>query len=352
MRRIIIVGQGIAGTCLARSCDLTNLDFIIIDNNHKSSSSMVAAGMWNPLVFRKLTKSWNIDLLLPFALRFYQTLENDLDQKILHEYKICKLFNSVREGNDWELKSDENGFVDFMNSHALADVEAAPIINEFGYGVVEHAGRINLPNLLGAYQEDLKKRGKIILTEFDFDKLNHHDSGVEYYGEFYDAVVFCEGAAVLQNSFFNWLPFQPNKGELITIFCPDLKVESLLNKGFFILPLGDDKYRVGATFSINDQSTGTSENSLNWIVGKLKNVIQCSYEILDHKSGIRPTVSDRKPLLGRHPEYKNLYLLNGMGTKGVVIAPLMSDLLRNLMMHNEPLPQDVDLQRFSLKSGD
>ena len=51
------------------------------------------------------------------------------------------------------------------------------------------------------------------------------------------------------------------------------------------------------------------------------------FEILSHNSGIRPTTKDRRPLLGRHTTLKRLHLLNGLGTRGVLMAPLLSEWL-------------------------
>ena len=67
---------------------------------------------------------------------------------------------------------------------------------------------------------------------------------------------------------------------------------------------------------------------------------------MEHKAGVRPTVSDRRPLIGLHPENKQLAVFNGMGTKGVMIAPYFADQLVNLLLNNKSLSEEVDITRF------
>ena len=346
MKKIIIVGQGIAGTCFAQTCALNGIAYKVVDNNWKHASSLVAAGMWNPLVFRRLTKSWNIDTLLPFALEFYAELESKLKIKCVEHYRICRFFSSIQDSNDWDVKSMDPGFEYYMPSEKLNDVDQAPVKNEFGYGVVDKSGRVHLPKLLQATRKWLHENDALIEADFSFDELQLNNENIIYRDEEYQAIVFCEGAAVLDNPLFNWLPVQPNKGEVFTIHCPDLKVESLLNKGFFILPLKDDMYRVGATFNTGDRSHDTTDQAKEWLKQKLDKVLNCSYTIVDQKAGVRPTVADRRPLIGQHPLHSNVFLLNGLGTKGVSIAPLMSQYLMDSILFGRELPEEVDVKRF------
>ncbi|NBY41195.1 MAG: FAD-dependent oxidoreductase [Flavobacteriia bacterium] len=57
--------------------------------------------------------------------------------------------------------------------------------------------------------------------------------------------------------------------------------------------------------------------------------------VVDQAAGIRPTTPDRKPLMGQHKDYKKLYLFNGLGAKGYLIAPNVSLLMADLIL-NEP----------------
>ena len=69
-------------------------------------------------------------------------------------------------------------------------------------------------------------------------------------------------------------------------------------------------------------------------------------EVIDQKASIRPTVSDRRPIIGPHPIYKNLICLNGMGTRGTMLAPAMVDELFNHLENGTEIDKEADISRF------
>ena len=55
---------------------------------------------------------------------------------------------------------------------------------------------------------------------------------------------------------------------------------------------------------------------------------------------------DRRPLVGQHPNHKNMYVLNGLGTRGVLVAPSMAKALYNSIEKNTSLSKEIDINRF------
>lgn len=76
-------------------------------------------------------------------------------------------------------------------------------------------------------------------------------------------------------------------------------------------------------------------------------MISCPFEIINQVAGIRPTVKDRRPLVGQHKDYKNMYLLNGLGTRGVMIGPYVAKQLYELIHKDIPLEKDISLSRLN-----
>ena len=159
--------------------------------------------------------------------------------------------------------------------------------------------------------------------------------------------MFCEGFGLKQNPFFKELPLNGTKGETMIIKAPELQIDFQIKSTVFVLPLGDDLYKVGATFNWKDKSSKPTKEGKEELVEKLKKVIRVPYEIVHHSAGIRPTTKDRKPLVGVHPEYKNLAVLNGLGTRGVMIAPTVAHELYQHLENNEPLDAEIDIKRFN-----
>ena len=165
-------------------------------------------------------------------------------------------------------------------------------------------------------------------------------------------IIFCEGFGVKQNPYFNHLPLEEVKGEIITIHAPKLEIDFLLKSTLFVLPLGNNRYKVGATFNHKDKTSIPSIEGKDELVEKLKKVITVPYTIVSQSAGIRPAVKDRKPLVGTNVSYKQLSVLNGLGTRGVMIAPTVA---KNLFQHIEfgtELDPEIDIKSCLLYTSD
>jgi glycine/D-amino acid oxidase-like deaminating enzyme len=149
-----------------------------------------------------------------------------------------------------------------------------------------------------------------------------------------------------KNLFFNYLPLNEVKGELIIVHAPKLEIDFLIKSTLFVLPLGNHLYKVGATFNWSDKTSNPSEEGKTELVEKLKKVITVPYKIVEQTAGIRPTVRDRRPLVGVHPAYNRLAILNGLGTRGVMIAPTVAKQLFNNLEKDEKLDVEIDIKRF------
>jgi glycine/D-amino acid oxidase-like deaminating enzyme len=81
-------------------------------------------------------------------------------------------------------------------------------------------------------------------------------------------------------------------------------------------------------------------------VASLSKLIKCPFEVVDQMAGMRPTVKDRRPLLGILSS-EHILFFNGLGTRGLGMAPLLSQQLYNFTEQNIPLPEEINIQRFS-----
>ena len=84
-----------------------------------------------------------------------------------------------------------------------------------------------------------------------------------------------------------------------------------------------------------------------YLLEKLRKMITCDFEVVDQVSGIRPATSDRKPLVGEHSDYKGMYICNGFGSRGVLIAPSVAKNLISPIENGVQLPEEIDIRRFS-----
>jgi hypothetical protein len=110
----IILGQGLAGTVLAFRLLERGEEVRIIDDQWKSSSSMVAAGLWNPIVFRRINKSWKADECIAELDLFYPSLEDKLKAKFYRSVPIWRIHGSKQEQDLWDEKKDLPGFRPYL----------------------------------------------------------------------------------------------------------------------------------------------------------------------------------------------------------------------------------------------
>jgi glycine/D-amino acid oxidase-like deaminating enzyme len=142
------------------------------------------------------------------------------------------------------------------------------------------------------------------------------------------------------------LPLDGTKGEIIMIKAPDLHLNAIVNASLYIVPLENDFYNVGATYNWEDKTNTPTEVGKKELVDKLKEIISCDFEIISHKAGVRPTVKDRRTLIGKHPDQNNMFILNGLGTRGVLLAPFLAKLLFEFIEYNSEIDQHYSVSRY------
>ena len=344
----IIVGLGLAGIAMVEELKSQEKTFVVYEDSSQTSS-LVAGGMYNPVILKRFTPVWNAKEQLDIAIPFYLSLEKELSASFDQSLDIYRTFKSVEEQNNWFIASDKPALQEYMHPE-LVKVEVNHVVAPYHAGKVKHTGRIRVRELVSAYREYLKENGQLIEQTFRHDRIITWDTHIEYKNRTAERIVFCEGNGLKNNPFFNKLPLNGTKGELLTIHAPDLKLEAIIKSSVFVLPLGNDLYKVGATFNWSDKTNTPTQEGRKELEDKLKTVITCEYKIVEHEAGVRPTTGDRRPLLGVHKDNHRLVLLNGLGTRGVMIAPLMAKKLYQCIENNQALDREIDISRFKQKN--
>ena len=187
---------------------------------------------------------------------------------------------------------------------------------------------------------------KKILKYEAFNHARFKISEREYEGIRYDAVVFCCGSENDGLPYFQKVNIEHTKGQIISISSEELNEKECWNRKGFLLPIGNKKFKVGATIEreINNvKHTVQAQQELQAILGGMSDA---NYEIDGQEAGIRPTVYDRRPVMGEHPETKGLYIFNGLGTKGYLLAPLLSLEMANHILYKTKLNKECCVSRF------
>ena len=340
----IIVGLGLAGLAVTRELVENNKSFIVFEDNSQNSS-MVAGGIYNPVILKRFTAVWNGESQLKTAIPFYKALENKFQKRYHDPIDIYRIFQSIEEQNNWFMACEKPALSNYMVPQIVSK-NFKGVTAKFGFGKLTNTGRIITKTLLNDYRNYLATKNLIKNEQFKYAEVEITDEGITYNGINAQKIVFCEGFGLKENPFFKYLPMREVKGELLTIHAPDLNVNFLIKAAVFVLPLGNSFFKVGATFNWEDKTKLPTEEGKQELVSKLETFISTPYKIVGHTAGIRPTVKDRRPLVGKHPKYPNMAVLNGLGTRGVILAPITAKALYNYLENDIALPKEISINRF------
>jgi len=342
----IIVGSGLAGIAFAETLLQNKKSFVIFDN-HSQNSTRIAGGLYNPVILKRFSEVWNAAQQLEIVDDFYKKIEDKLNLQVDFKLPIYRKFFSVEEQNNWFIASDKPNLAPFLST-TIIQKKYSSIDSPFGYGEVLHTGFVDTVVLLEKYQAYLHEMNLFADSTFDYTQMQIFNDNITYQNIKAKHIVFAEGFGMHANPFFNHLPLDGTKGELFIIKAPELDIDVIVNTSVFILPLGNNFFKVGATYNWADKTNTTTEEGKQELIDRLREILTCDFEIIEHFAGVRPTVKDRRPLLGTHPLHKNLHILNGLGTRGVMLAPAMAIDLYHFIEEGKPLDKTIDIKRYTI----
>lgn len=340
----IIIGAGLGGIAFCETALKQQKSFIVL-NDASENSSKIAAGLYNPVILKRFSQVWHAKEQLDLLTSFYKSLEDKLKVKLDYKLPIYRKLFSIEEQNNWYIATDKPKVGNFLSAKLIKKYYPF-LLAPFEFGEVFKTGFIDTKQLLNHYQNYLISINSYQQERFDYKLLECHEKYVQYKNLQAKHIVFAEGFGVRFNPFFNHLPVDGTKGELLIIKAAALDVNEIINSSIYLIPIGNNLYKVGATYNWEDKTNIPTENGKNELLENIKNLINCDFEIVTHVAGVRPTVKDRRPLAGTHPVFKRYHILNGLGTRGVMLAPEMAHHLFHYIENKIPLDDHIDIKRY------
>ena len=342
----VIVGFGIAGATIARELVHRGHRILVIDSNvHKATA--IAGGTIHPAVLRYYNQVWRADEFWPKAKTFYQNWEQELEIPLITTKGLIRVFDTKEESERWCEKRVDEFWGQYLRP--LSDVkeqELTHLNTPHGYGISEDFWRFDPKLLLETYRQRLTDEGQYLNIDLAFNSEQTLNDALADFGFKAKHVILAQG---YQQTYWPGLihgnPIQAKKGQYMIIECPGLKLSKVVKSKFFIIPMGQDYYQVGATYPRQDQPNDIKE-SQNKIVADLDGLLKLPYRIVDYWDGVRPTTKDRKPILGRMDPQSDVYVYNGLNSRGLLMAPLLASWLADFILDKKELPPEVSLNRF------
>jgi len=341
----IVIGQGIAGSCLAFELLKRDRSILLFDQPDENISSRIAPGIFNPVTGKNLVLTWKAHVLFDYFHEFYVEFEKSVRKKILYNKNIYRPFLTIHEQNDWMGKSTSSNYLPFVQDIHPPKFYDQYIHDPLGGVEIKHSGYIDIQMFLDCIKEILIAKEAYIEEHFEVDLLQAQNSQLYYKNLETKNLIFCDGPNNHENKYFSHLPFSMIKGELLTIET-SIKLPVIFNRGVFVHPLKNNICKVGSTYELNPINVKPSEIGRNQLISQLGQLLKIKYKILDHTAGIRPTTRDRRPFIGKHPNYPQIGIFSGLGTKGVSLSPYFSKQLVDFFENGKELDREVDIKRY------
>lgn len=324
---IQIIGHGLAGAILAETLSDAGLRVRVWDDGGPAASQ-VAAGLYTPLTGRRLVRSWALEEALPVVNHFYPELEKKLQVPFFHPLHSLRIFRSEAERTEWERQPDP------IHTR-VCDVSGYPFLSPWGGCEVRGGGWVNLPPMLQALQAYRQQRGE----------WGAPDGSA-------DITVWAEGIKASDNPLWQDIGWRHAQGDILTLDIPGLPEDRIYHPGKFLLPLGQQRFRCGATYDWDATHPAPTRKGRAEIEADLSAVLQLPFQVLAHEAGIRPVAKARVPVAGPHPEHPDQWIFNGFGSKGVLMAPWMAARLLAHLQNGAALPKETQAARRMMRERD
>lgn len=345
MARFLLIGQGIAGSCLTWKLIRAGNEVLVLDAAHPHSASKAAEGLMNPITGRKYVKSWLFDELFSAALKTYREMEAELGVSVLTTHPIYRFLHSDRDLRVWDERIADPDFIKYLENTDIQQLPTKYTPEKKGGFRIAGAAQLNAAALLPAIREFLLERGCLLEEEFDHSKLDAKAG--TYRGEEFDHIIFAEGHRYKFNPLLEWLPIEGTKGQALEIKSDRLDPGQVFIGKKTLAPLPDGTFWYGGTFEWGSQTDGPTVESRESILADFHSEWDApDLEICGQRSGVRPTTPDRRPIVGPHPQFPKLWVFNGMGTKGISLSPFLADCTLAELNGNPALPEESRVERF------
>jgi glycine/D-amino acid oxidase-like deaminating enzyme len=340
----LIIGQGIAGTVLSYTLLQAGQSVLVLDEYKPNSASRIAAGVINPVSGRRFTVAWKYDQIYPVAVKTYREMEQLLGVPVFKERDIYNVLPSAQLRDAFMTRTTGLSYMEDPSAEKVRNY-GQWLDQPYGAAIVK-GGTVLLHHLLPAWRDYLKKQHSLLEQRLVLSDLQIRPDSVQYGGITARFLIFCEGAAIVNNPWFNYVPFLLNKGEVLKVRIPGFSTPDIVKRSVSLVPQEEDTYWTGATFAWDYPDEQPTAEKREILENGLQQLLKVPYQVLDQLAAVRPSGTDRRPIMGLHPQHPALGLFNGLGTKGASLAPAMAAEFTAHILQSRPLQPDTDVKRF------
>ena len=343
--RILIIGQGLAGTALAWRLWERGVPFVIVDSDEAVTSSKVAAGLLTPITGMRLTVSWRYAEFYRAALPFYRRCGQRLRQRFFFPRGYVRLLKNEQEIVKWHKRRRDPDMQPFL--HARTPELNAETIHHPDNGFQQrHAAWLDTNAYLRASRDFFVTLDAWMKADVPPEAVRDDAAGVEWNDQHFSHVIWAQGWSAEKHPLLHWVPFQSARGTILTVEADLQGEQRILNRSCWLLPRPDGTLRVGSTYEwkFDDPNTPATDQ-VALLEANLRSLLKVPATITATQTAVRPIVKNQQALMGTHPTHPRVAFLNGLGSKGSLRAPWLAQHLIEHLLDGTALDTELDLQR-------
>jgi len=355
---ILIFGAGIAGLSTAYAANMAGFKTAVIDqNNPGSGASGTPIALVNPATGRKAKKTWNAEVCLTYTKQLLEKIAIFSENRFFIENGVIRpaLDKKLAEGmyNTFIQSTWSEGWVEWLAEEEI--IARFPGLKCINGGVwVPKALTVSMNEFILALYQYLKTRGVVFFLNRRFQT----DSGVPFIASCdsinieADIVIHCIGKEMVDHPDWKLLPLHPVKGQTLKLKLSEcLQFKSSVSSLGYIAqsPNNDRTIVLGSTYEHQFDHLQPDTNGEKYLMNRLHKTLPDIYDYCQERTGwagVRVTVPDKKPVVGKHPEIDNLYTLTALGSKGLILGPFLGKLLIDFITDQGRIPDIFSIERL------
>ncbi len=344
---VVIIGLGIAGAMLVHELRRRGAKVWAFDDPNRDAASRGAAGLISPVAGLRFGVLDHWQTWWDCAYDIYRAMG------AIETISCYRLLYDEDEYTIWNRKSAHLHSQGLAQKSVLLSVLMRYIESPLEVVSIHPAARVDTSRVLNTIAAELEAYGRLFRRRVEDDEIVRLSHGWRVAGVDCKHVVFCQGAFLAESPRFQWLPRMFARGQRIAgrfdeELCSEpiwlsIRGKSLLLKGSF--------YSFGSTFDWDNAEPVVTEEATEHLRATLSRYLRMPFCIEQTWAGVRPIMSDLKPVIGEHPEYPQCWVFNGLGARGFLLAPYLAQLLARALdccecNSDAMIPPQFALQRF------
>jgi len=324
---VVIIGQGLAGSTLAWTLHRKGQSVMLIDRGEEQTASRIAAGLITPVIGRRMTSPPQYSACFQYAIDFYRRVEFETRTRLLDQKPSVRLFtqdeqwpkdHGEKQGVEFEPVRDSKGVQIGVEMQKAARLRTAEYLN---------ATRIFFAGLNQYREEEL---------DLDRDMVVDERSGMMLLkGQDCRTVVLCQGYEARQSKWFTGLPNAPVKGEILRLKIPGYSEARVVHKTVWILQdtteSSETTYLAGATYDRQNLDNKPTDSGAQEILDAVRSITHQDATITGHFAAVRAGMKRRRPVVGASTLDNRVFIINGLGSRGALMAPVAANALSELL---------------------